>query len=109
LIGIAHRASISDPGNKKGRFSSKAHFFSTAELSTYLLEIGFENLEVCQTLFRQPEKIESIEFPEEGHGKGRFVVLSAKKPVQVQKTCSSTENLFKYRKPVQVQKTCSIT
>ena len=77
-------------GNKKGRFSSKAHFFSTAELSTYLLEIGFENLEVCQTLFRQPEKIESIEFPEEGHGKGRFVVLSAKKPVQVQKTCSIT-------------------
>lgn len=68
--------------NKKGRFSSEAHFLSAAELSTYLLEVGFENLEVCQTLFKQPEKIESIEFPEEGHGKGSFVVFSARKPVQ---------------------------
>jgi len=65
--------------NKKGRFSSTAHFLSTAEFSKYLLEVGFENLEVCQTLFRQPEKIESVEFPEEGHGKGRFAVISARK------------------------------
>lgn len=105
LAGILDRDSPQgldlESGNKKGRFSSKAHFFSTAELSTYLLEVGFETLEVCQTLFRQPEKIESIEFPEEEHGKGRFVVLSAKKPVQVQKTCSSTKNLFKYKKLVQ--------
>lgn len=71
-----------ESGNQKGRFSSKANFLSTAELSTYLLEVGFENLEVCQTLFRQPEKIESIEFPKTGHGKGSFVVLSARKPVQ---------------------------
>lgn len=86
LAGILDRNSPQgrglESGNKKGRFSSKAHFLSTAELSTYLLEVGFENLEVCQTLFRQPEKIESVEFPEEGHGKGSFVVLSARKPVQ---------------------------
>jgi SAM-dependent methyltransferase len=68
--------------NRKGRFSSEANFLSAVELSTYLLEIGFENLEVCQTLFRQPEKIENVELPEEGHGKGNFVVFSARKPLQ---------------------------
>lgn len=68
--------------NKRGRFSLKANFLSAVELSTYLLEIGFENLEVCQTLFRQPEKIENIELPEEGHGKGNFVVFSARKLLQ---------------------------
>jgi ubiquinone/menaquinone biosynthesis C-methylase UbiE len=86
LAGILDRDSPQgrclESGNKKGRFSSKAHFLSTAELSTYLLEVGFENLKVCQTLFRQPEKIESAEFPEEGYGKGGFAVLSARKPVQ---------------------------
>lgn len=70
-----------EPKNKKSRFSSGAHFLSTLELSTYLMEVGFENLEICQTLFKQPEKIESVEFPEEGYGKGVFVVVSARKPI----------------------------
>jgi SAM-dependent methyltransferase len=86
LTGILDRDSphgcCIESGNKKGRFSSKTHFLSTSELSIYLLEVGFENLEVCQTLFRQPEKIESVELPEEGHGKGSFVVLSARRPVK---------------------------
>jgi ubiquinone/menaquinone biosynthesis C-methylase UbiE len=68
--------------NRKSRLSLEANFLSAVELSTYLLEIGFENLEVCQTLFRQPEKIENVELPEEGHGKGNFVVFSARKPLQ---------------------------
>jgi SAM-dependent methyltransferase len=70
------------PENKKGRFSSEANFLSAVELSTYLLEVRFENLEVCQTLFRQPEKTENVELPEEGYGKGNFVVFSARKPLQ---------------------------
>jgi hypothetical protein len=44
-----------ESGNKKA-FLSEARFLLAAELSTYSLEVGFENLEVCQTL-RQPEKI----------------------------------------------------
>lgn len=86
LVGILDRDSPQgrclESGNKKGRFFSEAHFLSAAELSTYLLKVGFENLEVCQTLFKKPEKIESVEFPEEGYGKGSFIVLSARKPVQ---------------------------
>ena len=89
LTGILDRDSpqgrCTESGNKKGRFSSEGHFLSVAEVSTYLAELGFERLEVSQTLFRQPEKIESIELPEKGHGKGGFAVLSARKPVQEHK------------------------
>lgn len=69
-----------ESGNKKGRFFSEAHFFSAEEVSRYLTELGFEKLETCQTLFKQPEEIRKIEIPEKGHGRGWFAVLSAKKP-----------------------------
>ncbi|AKB51065.1 ubiquinone/menaquinone biosynthesis methyltransferase [Methanosarcina barkeri str. Wiesmoor] len=64
---------------KKGsKFSTEAHFLSATEVLTYLAEIGFENLEICQTLIKEPEKIKYVELPEKGHGKGRFAVISAK-------------------------------
>jgi len=64
---------------KESKFSSESRFLSATEVSTYLVEIGFENLELCQTLFKQPEKIEHVELPEKGHGKGIFAVISARK------------------------------
>ncbi|WP_292376090.1 class I SAM-dependent methyltransferase [Methanosarcina sp. UBA411] len=86
LAGILDRDSLQgrylESGNKKGRFFSKAHFLSTAEVSSDLAKLGFERLEICQTLFKPPGEIKEIEIPEKGHGKGSFVVLSARKPVQ---------------------------
>lgn len=86
LAGILDRDSPQgrclESGNKKGKFSLEAHFLSAAELSTYLLEVGFEDLEVCQTLFKQSEEIREIEIPEKGHGRGWFAVISARRPVQ---------------------------
>ena len=76
---IGHRIELE---RKSSKFSSKAHFFSATEVLTFLTEIGFEKLEVCQTLFKQPEEIESIELPEKGHGKGGLAVISARKPFQ---------------------------
>lgn len=70
-----------ESGNKKGRFFSKAHFFSAGEVSRHLTELGFERLETCQTLFKQPEEIREIEIPERGHGRGWFAVFSARKPL----------------------------
>jgi SAM-dependent methyltransferase len=67
-------------GSKKGRFVSEARFLSAAEVSEHLAEIGFEGLETCQTLFKQPEEIREIEVPEKGYGRGWFAVLSARKP-----------------------------
>jgi ubiquinone/menaquinone biosynthesis C-methylase UbiE len=67
--------------NKKGRFFSEAHFFSAKEISGYLAELGFERLESCQTLFKQPGETREVEIPERGHGRGWFAVLSARKPL----------------------------
>jgi len=67
--------------SKKGRFFSEAHFFSAEEISEYLTALGFESLETCQTIFKQPEQIKEIETPEKGHGRGWFAVLSARKPL----------------------------
>ncbi len=74
--------SILDSGKNSSKFSYGAHFLSATEVSIFLQEAGFENIEVCQTLFRQPEKIENIEFPEKGHGKGILAVLSVRKPAR---------------------------
>ncbi len=64
---------------KESRFSSEASFLSATEASTYLVEIGFENLNICQTLFKQPERIEHVELPQKGYGTGSFAVISARK------------------------------
>ncbi|MGB9938619.1 class I SAM-dependent methyltransferase [Methanosarcina sp.] len=83
LAGILDRDSPqgrrAESGNES-RFSSKAHFLSAAEVSRSLAELGFERLETCQTLFKQPEIIREIEIPKKGHGRGWFAVLSARKP-----------------------------
>ncbi len=64
---------------KESKFSADARFLSATEVLTYLVEIGFENIEICQTLFKQPEKLKNAELPEKGHGKGGFAVISARK------------------------------
>jgi len=69
-----------ESGDKKGRFFSRAHLLSTEEVSKYLAELGFEKLEICQTLFKRTGEIREIEIPEKGHGRGYFAVISARKP-----------------------------
>jgi len=84
IIGMLDRNSLYGDfyksGKKEGRFSSEAKFLSTAEVSGWLIELGFEKIKICQTLFKQPEKIERIELPQKGSGKGSFAVISAWKP-----------------------------
>lgn len=83
IVGILDRDSTQgrfiELEKKESKFFSEAHFLSATEVLTYLVEIGFENLGICQTLFKEPEKIEHVELLEKGHGKGRFAVISARK------------------------------
>lgn len=83
VIGILDRNSLYgdfyESGKKEGRFSSDAKFLSTAEVSGWLIEPGFEKIKICQTLFKQPEQIERIELPQKGSGTGSFAVISARK------------------------------
>lgn len=84
VAGILDRDSpqgrILDSEKKASKFSSEAFFLSAKEVSAYLMKVGFENLEVCQTLFKRPEITREIEVTKKGHGEGEFAVLSARKP-----------------------------
>lgn len=86
VIGILDRDSLHgdfyESRKKESRFSSGAKFLSTAEVSGWLTNIGFEEIKVCQTLYMQPEKIECIELPRKGSGIGSFAVISARKQMK---------------------------
>ncbi|WP_292463625.1 class I SAM-dependent methyltransferase [Methanolobus sp.] len=59
----------------KNSFYRNATFYSAGELIDLLLECGFLEPAIRQTLFRSLHEIETVEKPEEGFGKGSFVVI----------------------------------
>jgi len=64
---------------KKSIFYKQARFFSVKEATRLLRETGFIRLSYYQTLFKLPDKIDSIEKPKKGFSKGGFVVISGEK------------------------------
>lgn len=86
VIGILDRDSLHgnfyESRKKEGKFSSNAEFLSTAEVSLWLIRYGFEEIKVCQTLYKQPEEIEHTELPQKGSGVGSFAVISARRPIE---------------------------
>jgi ubiquinone/menaquinone biosynthesis C-methylase UbiE len=73
----------SPPGNlyeekrNKSKFYRDARFYSAKQVLDWLKKLAFKNLQTVQTIFRNPDKIQSLEPIEEGFGKGVFVVISA--------------------------------
>lgn len=59
------------------KFYKDAHFHSTDELSQLLSESGFGGFSYWQTLIHPSEN--QIEQPQEGYGRGSFVVVKAQK------------------------------
>ncbi|MDP2922686.1 MAG: class I SAM-dependent methyltransferase [Candidatus Omnitrophota bacterium] len=64
---------------KKSIFYRQAHFFSVEESTGLLRQTGFKKFSYHQTLFSLPKKIKEVEKPQEGFGKGGFVVICAQK------------------------------
>ncbi len=64
---------------KESTFFRYARFYTVSELSRHLSENGFRDFEYHQALFGGLEDIKSSELPEEGYGRGSFVVVSALK------------------------------
>ena len=64
---------------KKSVFYKKANFFNTREITDLLKIAGFKRFSYYQTIFKLPDKINSIEEPKKGFSKGGFVVISAQK------------------------------
>jgi len=60
-------------------FYRQATFYGAAEVIGLLLQNGFEQPQVIQTVFGQMEKIRSVQNYESGHGRGGFVVIRARK------------------------------
>ena len=81
IIGIVDRDSFLGRfyQKKKSVFYKQANFFSVREVAALLQELGFKRPTYYQTIFKLPDKIDSIEKPKKGFGRGGFVVICAKK------------------------------
>ena len=81
VIGIIDRESFLGKfyQKKRGVFYTQAHFLRVEELTDFLEKTGFAKTSYSQTLFQLPEKIASLEKPQQGFGKGGFVIVCAKK------------------------------
>jgi len=64
---------------KKGIFYRRANFFSVKEVTELLKETGFWRFSYCQTIYKLPGEMRSVQRPREGFGRGGFVVISAEK------------------------------
>lgn len=61
----------------KNIFYKDANFFSTEEVYKYLWETGFKIETTLQTVFGMLNTIKKVQLPENGYGKGSFIVIKA--------------------------------
>lgn len=79
IIGIIDKNSfLGEFYQKKKRvFYKETKFFGVKEVMDLLKTAGFSRFSYYQTIFQLPEKMNSINRPLKGFGKGGFVVISA--------------------------------
>lgn len=63
---------------KVNKFYKHAKFYQVNQVLDWLKDFKFGKFKIVQTIFKNPDKIQSLEPIEEGFGKGLFVVISAK-------------------------------
>ncbi len=78
IIGIVDKNSFLGKyyQEKNSVFYKSAKFFEVKEITTLLANAGFKDFDYWQTLFCLPDKIDKIQEPEKGFGKGGFIVVS---------------------------------
>jgi ubiquinone/menaquinone biosynthesis C-methylase UbiE len=64
---------------EKSLFYKQAHFFGVKEVTNLLKMSGFGRISYYQTIYKFPDKMNSVEKTKKGFGKGGFIVISAKK------------------------------
>jgi len=86
IIGMIDRDSFLgkayESKKKDSKFYRYAHFYSVNQVLTWVRELGYGHIRICQTIFKNPEKITAIEPVKDGSGSGGFVVISAQKDVK---------------------------
>ena len=60
-------------------FYKDAIFFSTKEILSFFQKTGFKKEKILQTVFGRLDEIREVQNPEQGFGKGSFVVILGKK------------------------------
>ena len=88
IIGIIDKQSFLGKfyRRRKSVFYKQAIFFSVPELVDLLKTIGFNRISYYQTIYKFPDKIDSVQEPREGFGKGAFVVIRAYKSREIKKS-----------------------
>ncbi len=64
---------------KKSLFYGQARFFGVKEVTNLFKMSGFGRVSYYQTIYKFPDKMNSVEKSKKGFGSGGFVVISAKK------------------------------
>lgn len=81
IIGIVDKDSFLGKfyRKKKSVFYKRANFFNVREVTNLLKEAGFKRLCYYQAIFKLPDRIDAVEVPQKGFGKGGFVVIAGEK------------------------------
>ena len=64
------------------KFYKYANFLSADQVLSWLWYLNFDHIVTRQSIFRSAKEISSVEPFEEGHGKGAFVAIAAKKKIE---------------------------
>jgi SAM-dependent methyltransferase len=84
LIGMLDRDSplgrIYEARQQDREFYRLARFYAVTEVLDWLEWLAYDNVAVCQTIFKNPAAITEPEPIKDGHGEGLFAVISARRP-----------------------------
>ncbi len=78
----SHLGEAYEAKKSESTFYRYAHFYSVTQVIEWLRELGYDIIRTCQTIFKNPEEIASLEPVKEGYGEGGFVAILAQKEVK---------------------------
>ena len=83
IIGMIDRNSPLGKDYERKKTTSKfykfARFLSVDQVMGWLVSLDFDHIATHQTIFKSTKEIDAVEPFEEGHGKGAFVAIAARK------------------------------
>jgi SAM-dependent methyltransferase len=69
-----------EAAKKDSLFYAPARFFTVAEIQKQIIDAGFVNLTITQTLFGNLNDIREVQACKSGHGEGAYIIIKAEKP-----------------------------
>ena len=78
----SHLGEAYEAKKSESTFYRYGQFYSVTQLIEWLTRIGYDTIRTCQTIFKNPEEITSLEPVKEGYGEEGFVAISAQKEVK---------------------------